>query len=354
MQRAHKIRLNPNNIQASYFRRACGVRRFVQNWGLAEWNTQHQAGLKPSAYALKKLFNSIKKEQFPFTTEVTKCAAECAFDNLASAFSNFFAKRAGYPKFQKKGARDSFYLSNDKFKVIGKFVVVPRLGKVRMTEELRFTGKIMSAVISERAGNWFVSIQVEIEDKNSETQAVLGVGVDLGIKKLATLSDGTAFENPKATKKFADRIRRLGKSLSRKKKGSANWKKAKAKLAREHYKLSCVRADAIHKMTSTIANKFSDVCVEDLNVKGMLRNKRLAKAVTDASFAEIRRQLSYKSTRIHTVGRFFPSSKRCHNCGKIHEMPLSKRVFSCDCGIVDLDRDLNAAKNILLEGIRLG
>ena len=351
MQRSHKIKLEPSNLQATYFKKACGVKRFTYNWGLAEWERQYSAGLKPSAFQLRKEFNALKREQFPFVTEVTKCAAECAFANLDKAFKNFFKKKAKYPKFKKKGIKDSFYLSNDAFSLNGRSVRIPRLGKVKMAETLRFEGKIQSATISCTAGKWFISISVETEDEIRENQSVSAVGIDLGITKLATLSDGTTFENPKTTKKFAKRLRRLNKSLTRKKKGSENWKKAKYKLSNLHYKIVCVRADAIHNLTSLITKTYSDICIEDLNVRGMAKNRRLSKAVSDASFREIRRQLEYKSERIHFVDRFFPSSKLCMSCGTLHEMPLSQRVFKCDCGVGPLDRDLHAAQNILRQGL---
>lgn len=350
MQRSHKIKLEPNNLQVTYFKKACGVKRFVFNWGLAEWKRQYVAGLKPSAFQLKKEFNEIKAEQFPFVKEVTKCAAECAFSNLDKAFRGFFKKTSKYPNFKKKGQRDSFYLTNTSFSVEGNFIRVPRLGNVKMAEALRFRGRIMSAVISKTADKWFVSISVEMEDPTPtcENQAV---GVDLGVFKLATLSDGTSFENLRLTQKSAKQLRRLNKSLARKKKGSENWKKAKARLSNLHFKISCRRSNHIHKMTTEITRKFSDVVLEDLNVRGMASNRRLAKSISDASFREVRRQLEYKAQRIHFVDRFFPSSKLCMNCGTLHQMPLSKRIFECACGVGPVDRDVHAAQNLLRQGL---
>ncbi len=350
LQRTHKIRLAPNNSQVTYFKKACGVKRFTYNWALAEWRLQYAAGLKPSAFQLKKEFNAIKAEKFPFVLEVTKCAAECAFANLDKAFKGFFKKTSRYPKFKKRGQRDSFYLANDTFKIVGKYIQVPRLGKVKMSESLRFEGKIMSAVISKTADKWFVSINMEVPDKifTSKNQAV---GMDVGITKLLTLSDGSSFENLRSTNKSAKKLRRLNKSLARKKKGSENWKKAKAKLSNLHYKISCQRLDHIHKITSQITNKFSDVVLEDLNVIGMVKNRKLSKAVSDSSFGEIRRQFDYKAQNLHFVDRFFPSTKLCMNCGVLHEMPLSQRIFKCECGIGPMDRDVHAAQNILRQGL---
>lgn len=354
MQRSHKIKLEPNNTQASYFKRACGVKRFVYNWALEEWARQYKAGGKPSAFQLKKEFNALKREKFPFVTVVTKCAAEGAFSNIDRAFKNFFKKRTRYPKFKKRGERDSFYLTNTAFKVSGKFLIVPKLGKVKMSEELRFAGKLVSAVVSSRAGKWFVSISVDISDRQRETQAFPIVGIDLGLLSLATLSDGKVVDNPRNLTRFHKKIRRANKSLARKVKGSENWKKAKRKLADVHYKLSCARLDYIHKATSWISKNYSGAGVENLNVKGMLRNRKLSKGLSDAAFSEFTRQLQYKVGTVVVIDRWFPSTKLCPVCGAINEIPLSQRVYECACGYGPVQRDFHAARNILTEAIRQG
>ena len=353
--RGHRIQLNPNNVQATYFAKACGISRLAYNWGLARWKELYEEGEKPSGWSIAKAFNAIKRTEFPFVTEVTKCASALAFENLNKAFKNFFrnlraGKKAGYPKFKKKGIHDSFTVDNSKFVVDGTRIKVPKLGWVRMTEELRFEGKILSATISQAADKWFVSILVEMPDEDrSENQALLPVGVDLGLSKLATLSDGVVFENPRTTRKYERRLRRLNKSLSRKKKGSNRWKQAKLKLKKWHYRIRCVRQDVIHKMTRFIADNYSAAYLEDLNVSGMMKNKKLSKHIADASFYEIRRQLEYKLLATSAVDRFFPSTKLCMECGKLHEMPLSKRIFECCSG--PIDRDLHAAQNILRQGL---
>lgn len=353
MQRSHKIQLVPNNKAQTYFARACGCARLAYNWGLAQWSAQYKAGGKPSAYALKKQFNAIKRAQFPFVYDVSKTACERAFTNLDTAFKRFFKKQARYPRFKKKGIRDSFYVTGQYIKVEGKRIWVPKLGWVRLTERLRFSGKVLSVVISKQADRWFAAINVDILDqvKRSDNQVRRAVGIDLGLTRLATLSDGTCFENIRTTKLFERRIRRLNKSLARKKKGSNNRKKAKMRLAKAHYRLRCVRQDYLHKMTTMIASTYSDVCMEDLCTKGMVRNRHLAKSLSDASFGEIRRQLAYKAQHLHFVDRFFPSTKLCMDCGQLHDMPLSKRIFECDCGVGQIDRDLHAAQNILRQGL---
>jgi len=349
-QRSHVIQLSPNNQQATYFEKACGCQRFAYNYGLAAWKTEYEAGNRPTGRGLKKQFNAIKHTEYPWIAEVTKCAVDSAFENLNTAFRNFFRAKSGktYPKFHKKGVKDSFTVDNTKFTIDGRRIRIPKLGWVRMTEELRFNGKLMSATVKKRAGKWFVSIAVETADV-SESQASGAVGVDLGIKTLATLSDGTVFENPKTYYKYDKQLRRTQKSLSRKKKGSKNRAKTKLKLSRFHYRVGCIVDDHIHKMTRYVADNYHTVVLEDLNVKGMLKNRRLSKAVSRSNFHKVRQFLRYKCGDVRFVDRFYPSSKTCSACGRIKNMPLHLRVYDCECGL-SLDRDLNAARNILRAG----
>ena len=350
-QRSHVIQLKPNNEQATYFEKACGCQRFVYNWGLATWNTEYEAGNKPTGRCLKKQFNAIKHTEYPWIAEVTKCVVDTAFENLNTAFRNFFRTKnwKTYPKFHKKGVKDSFTVDNTKFVVDGKKIRIPKLGWVRMTEELRFDGKLMSATVKKRAGKWFVAIAVETADA-SKSRASGAVGIDLGVKTLATLSDGTVFENPKTYYKYDKQLRRAQKSLSRKKKGSKNRAKAKLKLSKIHYRINCVVDDYIHKMTRHVANGYHTVVLEDLNVKGMLRNRHLSKAVSRSNFHKIRQFLQYKCGDVRLIDRFYPSSKTCSSCGRVKDMPLHLRTYDCECGL-SLCRDLNAARNILGQGL---
>jgi len=231
------------------------------------------------------------------------------------------------------------------------------LGKVNMTEELRFHGKIMSAVISSRAGWWFVSIAVEVEHETPNHSGGT-VGIDLGVKTLATLSDGEKFENQKHYRKSLGRIQGLSKGLSRKVEGSQNWWKHTKKLAKVHYRVACQRQDALHKMSTHVARTYALIGLEDLNTKGMLANHHVAQAVSDASFFEVKRQLLYKAEQyggyVQLVDRWFASSKTCSACGWVDEdLNLGDRVFNCEaCGLF-IDRDLNAARNIQAETLRL-
>ena len=295
---AHKIALDPNNKQATYFAKAAGTARFAYNWALAEWQRQYAAWKqdnslpKPSQAALRRQLNAIKREQFPWMLEVTKNAPQMAIIQLGEAFKNFFAGRAKYPKFRKKGVHDRFTLTNDQFSVEGSRIRIPNLGWVRMRESLRFAGKIMSATISRVADRWFVSITVDTDDppkRCAENQGV--VGVDVGVSALATLSTGETITGPKPHKALLNRLRRLSRSLSRKQNGSRNRAKAKAKLARLHARIANIRSDALHKLTSDLSRRFHTIGIEDLNVRGMMANRHLARSIADMSFFEFRRQL---------------------------------------------------------------
>lgn len=384
MLMAHKIALNPNNAQATYFARAAGTARFAYNWALAEWQRQYEMWKadnslpKPSQAALRRQLNAIKREQYPWMLEVTKNAPQLAIMQLGDAFKNFWAGRAKYPKFRKKGVHDRFSLSNDQFSVKGSHIRIPNLGWVRMRESLRFTGKVMSATLSRVADKWFVSITVDTEDlpvRSAENQGA--AGVDLGVSALATLSTGEKVVGPKPHKALLKRQKRLSRSLSRKHKAakvklglapnapipkgvrlpvSENAKKARAKLSRLHARIANIRQDALHKLTSDITRRFHTIGIEDLNVRGMLKNHHLARSIADMSFFEFRRQLEYKAGRrggiVVVADRWFASSKICSVCAvKQDKMPLAVRQWTCpDCGTVH-DRDVNAARNLLALGL---
>lgn len=349
---AHKITLDPNKDQEAHLLRACGTARFAYNWALEEWQRQYEAGEKPNILKLKVLWNKIRKERFPWSLEVTKCASNQAILNLGKAFDSFFKKHSGYPKFKKRNVYDRFALWNDQFSVKGCKIRIPKLGWVRMREALRFSGKILSAIVSRTADKWFVSINVDTEAtlQSSENQTE-AVGVDLGIKNLAVLSTGEVVEGLKVSCKLVKKLARLSRSLSRKARGSANWNKAKVKLAKLYAKIKNMRRDSTHKFTTRLVRDFAIIGIEDLSVKEMFENCPFARLLGDQAFAEIRRQLEYKCLMTGSIlivhDRYFPSSKTCSSCGFVlKELPLSVREWICpECGVVH-DRDLNAAINL--------
>ena len=369
MIRAHKIRLNPTTEQEAYFRKAAGTKRFVYNWALERWKWAKSQGIATyGMMAAKRDFNAIKGEEFPWVYDVAKDVAEGAFQDLGIALKNYFdsksgkrkGDKAGFPKRKtKKRSKMSFRLNNDKFKVDGNTIYIPKLGAVNMAEPLRFQGKIMGAVVSKVGDWWFVSIQVDVERPNPIEFKRESVGVDVGIKTLATLSDGSEFENQKPLRSQIGKLRKLNRSLSRRQEGSNRWWRAKRKLERFHYRIACKRADVQHKASHDIASTYAFIGLEDLHVKGMVRNRRLSLAISDVGLGEFIRQIAYKSdwyggTTVK-VGRFYASSKTCSDCGCVNgKLLLSDRKWTCmGCGTIH-DRDWNAAINIEQEALRIG
>lgn len=372
----HAIALDPTEAQEAYFRRACGTARFAYNWALAEWNRMHEAGEKPSAMKVKAAWNAHRKANLPWTYEVTKCCSAQPVLDLGRAFANFFRdlkkpkgqRRARYPQFKKKAKNNGFSLWNDQFQLDGDRIRIPKLGWVKMHEELRFAGKIMGAAVSLQGARWHVSVQVEVDDSTRAPAPAAIVGVDLGISALMTLShpllDGrTKIANPSARRAWMKRQRKLARRISRQelmrrkanaKTSGRQWRRRDA-LRKLHYRVASIRKDAIHKATSLISATFSTIVLEDLNVSGMAKNHRLAGSVLDAAFAEARRQFEYKVAmrggRVVIADRFHPSSKTCSACRHVlADLPLHRREWTCpECGAVH-DRDANAALNLELVG----
>jgi putative transposase len=368
MIRAHKIRLHPTEKQKNYFARAAGTSRFVWNWALAEWNRQYETGEKPTALKLKKQFNEIRRQQFPWTWEVTKNASDQPFLDLGKAFTAFFegqthGKRVGRPKFKsKKCSRPSFYVANDQFELGDHRMWIPKLGWVNMAENLRFQGKVTGARVTRTADWWFVSITVELPDEKPEKRTA-AVGIDVGLNRLATLSTGEGYENQAFLRTALKKLRQANKHLHRRVKGSKNREKARRQVARLHYRITCMRDDVLHKLTTRLADCYGIVGIENLNLKGLLKNRKLARSFSDAALGKLLNLLTSKveqrGGQVVKVDRFFPSTKSCHGCGwKWEEMELSDRIFLCQnhqCSYYQFpqDRDHNAALNMLREALRL-
>jgi putative transposase len=319
----------------------CGAARFAYNWGLARKVESYRlTGKAPSAIDLHKEINALKKTELPWLYEVSKCAPQEALRDLDRAYANFFRRaelkrqgkhkgRVGFPRFKsRRRGLGSFRLTGS-IAVEASRVKLPRLGSIRLKERGYLKPEsdslhILSATVSERAGRWFVSLQVEEEVPEPDAPGGPAVGVDLGVKTLAAVSFGPEehvhFDNPRALYARHKKLRKLQKKLSRQQKGSARRESTKKKIARQHYRIACVRSDAIHKATSSVVAKAkppsqrpSVVGFEDLNVSGMVKNRRLARGVSDASMREFRRQLEYKCSwygiELVVVGRFEATSK---------------------------------------------
>jgi putative transposase len=362
IHRAYRYELDPNNSQRSSFHRHAGTARFAYNWGLEQriniFKTNQGKDRFTDAMKQHKLLNSLKKSQFPWMYEVSKCAPQEALRDLHRAFQNFHRKRKngsgiGFPKFKRKGVKDSFRLTGT-IRFVNRKIQLPRIGRIRVKEKRKryYSGKILSATVSRRANRWFVSVTVEEEIPDPTPVRGPAVGVDLGVKNLATISDGTVIANPRALGRKLNKLRKLSKSLSRKRKGSKNREKAKFKLAKMYLKISNIRQDTLHKVTTHLAKNHSKVVIENLCVSGMLKNRKLARAIGDVGFYEFRRQIEYKcqwyGSYLMVAPRTYPSSNLCPCCGHRKEkLSLTEREYVCDkCGL-RIDRDLNAALNLV-------
>ncbi len=362
IHKGYKTELNPNNKQKTLLTKSAGCARFAYNWGLSIKKTAFDNKEKiPNSIELHKQLNKLKLTEFPWMYEVSKCSPQSALQNLDKSFDNFFRNckqkkkgKKGFPKFKSKKNRIGSFTLTGQIHVLDKHVQLPRLGKIRLFEKdyLPKNCKILSATVSEHAGKWFVSILVEEEIPDVINKTENKVGVDLGIKILATISDGTTYENLNPLRQNLKKLKKLCKSLNRKKIGGKNRTKAGKKLAKLHYKIACIRKNLIHKITTKLTKTKSKIVIEDLNVSGMMQNRKLSKAIADVGFYEFRRQLTYKGLwhgcEIVLVNRFYPSSKKCSCCGHIKEdLTLKDRIYICDsCGLI-IDRDLNAAINLL-------
>jgi putative transposase len=350
---AHKIALDPNAAQRLYFARAAGTARFAWNWALAEWKRQYKAGEKPTEVSLRRQLNAVKRSQFPWMYDVSKAVVQESIIDLGRAFRGFFEKRARYPQRKQKKDRPSFCAANEAgtFRADGNRIKLPVIGWVKMREAVRFSGPLKRATVSCEAGRWFVALQIETDDVKPVVQPEVVVGIDLGVSALATLSTGEVVEGPRSHKVALSRLRRVNKALARKRRGSHNFRKAKARLQRVHRRIAAIRRDATHKLTTRLTKTYKTIGIENLNVRGMVSNRRLARSIMDGGFFECRRQLDYKArlygSRIVVADRWYPSSKTCSCCGVIKAtLALSQRTFTCDdCGF-EAPRDANAALNL--------
>lgn len=362
--KAYKTEIVPNDKQKTKIRMNFGASRYAFNYAIAKKKEAFEKKEKtPNNIELHRELNKLKGTEtlhWGYAEGISKCAFQEALRDCDKAFANFFRRckqgvkgKKGFPKFKsKKNDKQSFRLTGT-IKILDGYIQLPRIGKVRLSESNYITKdvKILSVTVSHRAGKFFVSVQVE-EEHNPVESGINVIGVDLGIKHLATCSDGTWVENPNPLRTNLKKLKRYARNVSRKVKGSKNRSKAKLKLNRLHYKISNIRKDCLHKATSKIINENQVIILEDLQTKNMMKNHCLARAISDVGFHEFRRQIEYKAKwnnrEVVFVDKFFPSSKLCSDCGwKNETLGLSDRTFNCsDCGD-SLDRDYNASLNLV-------
>ena len=364
MEKAYKYRIYPNKKQQELIQKTFGCSRFIYNYFLDKRNKLYSSEKKSLTYnQCSKELTDLKKE-IDWLREPDKDALQKSLKDLDVAYKNFFTRpEMGYPKFKSKKNRYKSYrtsCTNNNITFLGRYIKLPKLGNVRTKDKQIITGRILNATISQEPnGHYYVSLCCTDIELQPLPKTGKNVGIDLGLVDFAILSDGIKIENPQFYEKSEKKLAKLQREMSRKTIGGSNWNKARIKVANLQKHIAEQRRDYLQKLTTEIVRKYDIICIEDLDAKSMretnskVRNKR----VGDVSWAEFRRQLEYKcrwyGKELRVVDRYFPSSQICHVCGVVSgKKPTDIRVWKCDCGAM-LDRDLNAAINILNEGLRL-
>ena len=381
MIKSHKIALNPNRDQITWFYQQCGYAKFAYNSAVSDFKKELSADNFLSMYDLNKRFNE-KKKAFDWTKAQDQRAAMYAVHHLGSAIENWKEKRAKFPRLKKRGCKHSYTTDEQSVRLKGKRIKLPKIGWVKTYEELRFSGKIVSVTMSRTAHRWFASVSVEVQPPihqcpasseyvdwfasiekvgtpNKIEQSIYPtIGIDVGINTLATLDNGNQkYENPKALKRYERKLKREHRRLSRKVFLSQNWYRQKRKVERIHYRIACIRKDAHHKATTEILIGVRSVGIETLQVTNLLKNRKLAKALSDAALGGFLEKLKTKAKSlgipIIQADRFFASSKKCSNCGhKKDDLTLSDRQYDCGQCKISIDRDVNAAINLRTLALR--
>lgn len=358
--KAFKYRIYPIKTQESLLNKTFGCVRFIWNHNVEIFN-KYDKNLTSQE---QPLTSTQLRNKFEWMKEVSASAIQQKENDLKSFKKNYFNKSRKKtlcrPKFKTKNSNQSYRLPNQKFTLYNSSIRLEKVDKVKliMDREVPVGSKFMSVTISKNKSNQFyasVLVETEILHKQKTGKSV---GLDIGIKTFLTYSDGNIVENPKFFRKNQAKLAKAQKNFSRKMKGSSRRKKAKLKVARIHNNISNQRKDFIHKETTKIINEYDFIGIEDLNVSGMIKNRKLSKSISDASFSEFYRVLSYKASwygkELVKINRFYPSSKTCSHCGwKDDEIKLSDRIFSCKSCSLEIDRDLNASINILEEALRV-
>lgn len=372
MERGFKYRIYPNESQRDQIARTLGCCRFVYNRALDVKKTAYsETGKSIATNDLIKMIPAWKRDpETSWLAQVDSMALQQSIRDLDRAYKNFFRRvreggKPGFPKFKSRRHARQSYRTNGGKVLDRNHIALPKLGTVRAKVSRPLQGRFISVTVSlDAAGRYFATfLCIDVPSKDAPATD-REVGIDLGVETLATLSDDTKIENPRHLKKYERKLAREQRRLSRRKgarkgeKQSRRYLKQRKRVARIHANIADARTDALHKVTTMLADENQVLCMEDLNAKGMMKNHHLAKAVTDASFGEFARLLEYKCDErgrsLVKIGRFYPSSKTCSACGhRLDALPLSVRSWDCPACGAHHDRDVNAARNILTEGKRI-
>jgi putative transposase len=362
IMKAYKFRFYPDSKQVEQLAKEFGCARWVWNRAMQEKAYAYQQwGVSLSYVDLNRHITQYKKADYPWLSETTAGVLTQKLIDLDKAFDNFFKGRAKFPKFKKKSHAQSIRYQMDQRIVLnnyraGELLKLPKLGELNIKWSQVPGGIPKMVTVSKTAsGKYFVGFMCEVEQVLKPMTGKV-VGIDVGIKDVVVTSDGFHSGAPKYTYYYQRRLRKAQRVLSRKKKGSNGWKKQRIVVARIHEKITNSRKDFLHKLTTKLVSENDVICVEDLNVSGMMKNRKLSKAVADVGIHELNRQVEYKAAwygkQVVKISRWEPSTKTCSSCGNVRTMKLSQRVYDCECGLV-LDRDENAAINIKRAGLVL-
>ena len=360
MLKAYKYKIRPSEEQIILLSKHFGSIRFVYNYFLNERKREYETNKQSLTYIdnARSLTILKKEEEYSWLKEINSQSLQSSLKSLEGAYNGFFKKRTQFPKFKSKHNKNSFCVPQF-VKLEGDNLIIPKFkDPIKVVLHRTFKGEIRQCTLSKTPTNeYFVSILVETEHKSFDKTGKQ-VGIDLGLKDFAITSDGKKYKNNRFTKKYEKKLKIEQQNLSRKQKDSGRYNKQKLKVARLHKKIANSRKDNLHKISTDLIKKYDTICLEDLNIKGMVKNHKLAKHISDASWGSFVEMLTYKAKwngkQVVKIDRFFPSSKSCHKCGYINQdLKLDIREWICPDCKTKHDRDLNAAKNILIEGNKI-